>query len=486
MTVILSFRGFAHSIYVIVECFMPKIKSDTTNGRRLERRKLVDNGKGHFRFNSFFAGIGGFDLGFELAGISPAFHCEINDFCQSVLRRHWPNLPSSSDIKDLKADDLPRAEVWCGGFPCQDVSVARGWLGRDGLKGQNSGLFYPFLSLIKQKLPQVVLLENVTGLLNSHRGQDFRIIISSLTELGYGVVWRVMNARYFGAPQSRPRVFICAWKDRLDLALHSLFERERGAHVKNERKGFVTPTKNPITGASVPLVSYCLAATSGRHTGTDWSRTYVAYFDKVRRFTPVECEGLQGFPYGWSLPEKDYPLCDDEIDTLRYHAIGNAVCVSVVKWIGDRIAARLSGKVSSLDLDQSQSSTSHKKISEMFKDFHNATVKRLSDLEHDPGDKNYFIHWNNGGAAYGEWCLDARVSPAPRILLEKNLIDIIEKNDVEENYFLSSNAAKGILRRVKNQGRTLFKPLHDALERLSAKEHRDSCILEFRKKRESG
>jgi DNA (cytosine-5)-methyltransferase 1 len=460
---------------------MPKIKSKSTNVRRLERRKLVDNGKGHFRFNSFFAGIGGFDLGFELAGISPAFHCEINDFCQSVLRRHWPNLPNKSDIRDLNSDDLPDAQVWCGGFPCQDVSVARGWLGREGLKGQNSGLFYPFLSLIKQKLPKVVVLENVTGLLNSHRGQDFRIIISSLTALGYGVAWRVMNARYFGAPQSRPRVFICAWKDRLDLAVHALYEKEKGSQVKNERKGFVTPSKCRSTGASVPLVSYCLAATSGRHTGTDWSRTYVAYFDKVRRLTPVECEGLQGFPSSWSLPERDYPLCDDEIDTLRYHAIGNAVSVSAVKWIGDRIATGLSGKVSSLDLDQSQDSALQKKIGEMFLDFHNSTVKVLSDLEHDPSDKNYFVRWKNGGAAYGEWCLDARVSPAPSRPLEKKLIDVIEKKDVEQNYFLSPNAAKGILRRVKNQGRTLFKPLQEALERLSEKEHGEGCIVEFKK-----
>ncbi|MEN6350366.1 MAG: DNA (cytosine-5-)-methyltransferase [Syntrophomonas sp.] len=462
---------------------MPKIKSTANNIVRLQRVKLVENGLGRFRFNSFFAGIGGFDLGFELAGISPSFHCEINDFCKSVLSRHWPDLPNIADIKDVKIENLPDAEVWCGGFPCQDVSVARGGQGRDGLSGKNSGLFYPFLKLIKQKLPQVVVLENVTGLLNSHGGQDFKIVISSLTELGYGVAWRVMNARYFGAPQSRPRVFICAWKDRVDLAVHALYEREGGAPVKNERKGFVTPTKCKITGAAVPFISYCLAATSGRHTGTDWSRTYVSYIDKVRRLTPIECEGLQGFPSGWSLPEKDYPLCDDEIDTLRYHAIGNAVCVAVVRWIGNRIALGLAEKIRDFDLRDKFNSSSHKEITEHFKDFYHSTVNNIKELKYGNGNMEQTIRWKNGGAAYSKWCLEAKTSPSPNKSIEKKLIDIIEKRSVEEKYFLSPNAATGILRRVSSQGRILFKPLYEALERLAEKVSDENCVLEFKAKK---
>lgn len=462
---------------------MPRIKTNANNIIKLQRDKLVQNGQGHLLFNSFFAGIGGFDLGFELAGISPAFHCEINDFCQSVLRRHWPDLPNSADIKDIKIQDVPDAEIWCGGFPCQDVSVARGSQGREGLSGKNSGLFYPFLKLIKKKLPQVVVLENVTGLLNSHGGQDFKIIISSLTELGYGVAWRVMNARYFGAPQSRPRVFICAWKDRVDLAVHSLFEREEGASVKKERLSFVTPTKCKITGATVPLISYCLAATSGRHTGTDWSRTYVSYIDKVRRLTPTECEGLQGFPSGWSLPEKDYPLCDDEIDTLRYHAIGNAVCVAVIKWIGDRIALGLSGEISDFDVGVQLNCQSQKRITECFNDFRHSTVNKIKNLKNSNDETEHSIRWKNGGAAFSEWFLEAQTSPSPNKPIEKKLIDIIEKRKVEEKYFLSPNAAKGILRRVSSQGRTLFKPLYEALERLAEKASYENGVWAFVKKK---
>jgi DNA (cytosine-5)-methyltransferase 1 len=192
---------------------------------------------------------------------------------------------------------------------------------------------------------------------------------------------------------------------------------------------------------------------------------------------------MQGFPSDWSLPEKHYPLCDDEIDTLRYHAIGNAVCVSVVKWIGDRIAAGLSGEVSGFDVGMSLSSVLHKKISEEFKDFHKSTIKKLWDLKHSPVDREHVIRWKNGGAAYGEWCLEASTTTAPNNPIEKKLIDVIEKREVEEKYFLSPNAAKGILRRIASQGRTLFKPLHEALERLSKKNQDEDCILEFRSKR---
>ncbi len=454
------------------------IENGGNNIRKIERLKLFDNGPGHFKFNSFFAGIGGFDLGFERAGISPAFHCEINDFCRSVLKRHWPDLPYASDIRDVKTAALPDADVWCGGFPCQDVSVARGAQGRDGLKGKNSGLFYPFLSLITEKCPRVVLLENVTGLLSSHRGQDFRVILSSLTELGYGVAWRVMNARFFGAPQSRPRVFICAWKDRLDLALNTLYEKKGSGPVRNERRGFITPTKCLVTGACVPLVGYCLAATSGRHTGTDWSRTYVSYFDRVRRLTPIECEGLQGFPSGWSLPEADYPLCDDEIDTLRYHAIGNAVCVSLVEWIGRRIARALEGDENGFDY--SKMSDVVRTIGEEFADFRTSRMSSPCAYSNEQGP---MIRWKNGGAAYGQICIQAKTSGAPSKPVDKKLIEIIEKREVEEKYFLSPNAAKGILRRVTSQGRTLFRPLYEALQRLAGRQPDDNCIVEFRSKR---
>ncbi|CCK78581.1 DNA cytosine methyltransferase [Desulfobacula toluolica] len=434
--------------------------------KKLDRGTLSGKGPAHYTFNSFFAGIGGFDLGFEEAGISPAYHCEINKYCNSVLKRHWPGVPNGFDINSVDPIELPDADVWCGGFPCQDVSVARGWLGRDGLKGKNSGLFYPFLSLIKKRLPKVVIIENVTGLLNSHGGKDFKIIISSLTSLGYGVAWRVMNARYFGAPQSRPRVFICAWKDNVRLALKTLYEKEKSPTLKNARKGFLTLSECIKSGVIVPQVGYCLAATSGRHTGTDWSRTYVAYSDKARRLTPSECEGLQGFPPGWTLPETKFHLNDEDIDTLRYHAIGNAVCVPVVKWIAERIVLGLSGKFNNFNVKFTERHSVQKNIADSFFEFNKSSVKEWNNCQDTETDK---IRWKTGGAAFKDWCFESKVSPSPSNPIETKLIKVIEKGTIENKYFLSPNAATGILRRVNKQGRKLFKPLYKALEKLSSK-----------------
>lgn len=254
---------------------------------------------------SFFAGIGGFDLGFSKAGIDTVFQCEIDEFCEQVLQKHWPDVKRSRDIRDVDPFSIPDAQIWCGGFPCQDVSVARGWLGRDGFKGKNSGLFYPFAELIKAKFPEVVVMENVTGLLNSHNGQDFAILLSTLEKLGYGVAWRTLNTRYFGAPQSRPRVFICAWKGSTTSAYHVLFEGGSCKTVEKPRLGFIRGSHCKVTGARVPEVAFCLAATSGRHTGTDWSRSYVAYDSEVRRLTPAECERIQGFPTDWTKLDID-------------------------------------------------------------------------------------------------------------------------------------------------------------------------------------
>ena len=109
-------------------------------------------------FNSFFAGIGGFDLALEREGFGAAAQCEIDKFCQGVLASHWPQVTLFDDITAIDASTLPEADVWCGGFPCQDVSVARGSKKRDGLAGKNSGLFFSFLELIRIKRPDTILL----------------------------------------------------------------------------------------------------------------------------------------------------------------------------------------------------------------------------------------------------------------------------------------------------------------------------------------
>jgi DNA (cytosine-5)-methyltransferase 1 len=92
---------------------------------------------------SFFTGIGGFDLGFEKASIKTVFQCEMDEFCGSILEKHWTNVERYTDIRDIEALSIPESQIWHGGFPCQDVSVARGWLGREGFKVKTQVFFIP-------------------------------------------------------------------------------------------------------------------------------------------------------------------------------------------------------------------------------------------------------------------------------------------------------------------------------------------------------
>ncbi|MPW31247.1 DNA (cytosine-5-)-methyltransferase [Agarivorans sp. B2Z047] len=407
-------------------------------------------------FNSFFAGIGGFDLAFENQGFKPSFQCEINTFCQSVLQERWPDVPLHGDISSLSSSDIPEATIWCGGFPCQDLSVARGSKGRDGLRGSNSGLFYPFFDLIASHKPEALIIENVAGLLSSHNGQDFRIILEKLTSIGYAVAWRVVNSRFFGAPQSRPRVFICAFRGNPIKAFSTLFEEEIGQKPKGLRQAFLDVSECQKSGAKVAQIAYCLAATSGRHTGTDWSRTYVSYPDAVRRLTPSECEGIQGFPKDWtSINSKS----GSDSDTDRYHALGNAVSVPVVEWIAKRLKQEI--------MDSKKPVSSESLIENLLKS-HGQVVQKFREQDYlnlvlDPNGDEQKLKWMSGGIAFEGKCLDFKATEFPRDIIPSKLIDVIEKSNVDQKYFISANAAEGILRRVKSQNRSLFGPLNEAL-----------------------
>jgi DNA (cytosine-5)-methyltransferase 1 len=305
-----------------------------------------------FTVASLFSGIGGIDLGFEAAGFAVTFQCEVQKFCLSVLDRHWPTGPKWTNIKELSHATIPISDVWVGGFPCQDVSLAR--MGtRAGLKGTRSGLFHEFARLIGAGRPRVVLLENVHGLLHSHRGRDFETVIRTLAELGYSVGWRVLNSKNFGVPQSRQRVYIVGCYRDGGGPSKILFEAERreGDAQAIEKDGpiSVSPFKRVLgeTGGDGPVVqamAYCLYACSARHTGTDWSRTYVSYPKRgmVRRLTPIECEGIMGFPVGWTIPSEGR-FDPDDLDSLRYHALGNAVTPPVAVWLAGRIRSYLLG-----------------------------------------------------------------------------------------------------------------------------------------------
>lgn len=407
-----------------------------------------------FKVNSFFAGIGGFDIAFERHGFETSYLCEINSFCNEVLTAHWPNVLRSTDICEVQAKDIPDATVWCGGFPCQDISVARGAATRLGLGGSRSGLFFQYAELIREKSPEIVIIENVEGLFNSNGGRDFGVILQRMTSMGYAVAWRLLNSRYFGVPQSRPRVYLCCWKASPQKALRVMFDQSGAHKTPNERKDFVTQAGKENEYPKVPKVAYCLAATSGRHTGTDWSRTYVVCTDGVRRLTPKEYERLQGFPDYWTLPPR-YTFEGEETDTLRYTAVGNAVSVPVVEWIAQRVYTELLTERPVLSRDDIQS---------FVPEFAKAAWAsfRLSEVDFSNDADNY--KWPKAGLAWDDSFIGGTVNPTPAEPISSSLLDIVERERVGDRFYLTPNAAEGIIRRVENQGRKLFPPLRKALE----------------------
>jgi len=160
---------------------------------------------------SLFAGVGGFDLALERAGVKVVASIEWDKHAQNVLRRRFPNATIFGDIQGVTGEQLiqtgfdPSNGIITGGFPCQDLSVAGR---RAGLAGKRSGLFWEICRLLDETRAQSFILENVPGLLSSNNGRDMAVVIEALVKRGYRVGWRVLDAQYFGVPQRRRRVFI--------------------------------------------------------------------------------------------------------------------------------------------------------------------------------------------------------------------------------------------------------------------------------------
>lgn len=155
-------------------------------------------------FGSLFAGIEGFGLGFEQAGMRCAWQVEKDAAARSVLARHYPNVPRFDDVCTVGAQNLAPVDVICGGFPCQDLSVAGN---RAGLTGARSGLFYEMTRITNELRPAYLVWENVPGLLSSGRGRDFAAVLLELERIGYCGCWTTLDAQFFGLAQRRQRIF---------------------------------------------------------------------------------------------------------------------------------------------------------------------------------------------------------------------------------------------------------------------------------------
>lgn len=245
-------------------------------------------------FGSLFAGIGGFDLGFERAGMKCVWQVEKHPARVGVLRKFW-NVPIHEDITTFPPSNrfFTRPDVICGGFPCQDISYCG--LGA-GIEGERSGLWYEYLRTINHFRPGIVVVENVPALLA--RGMDR--VLGGLSALGYDAEWDCLPASAFGAYHERDRVFILAYPQSLNGRSYDLLEacREWGPSLQSRR----------LSGLRVA----------------------------------ADC---------WQHPEKRL-RCEPGLDRLvqrvpgaldRLEGCGNSVYPEVAEWIGRRIVEAIAG-----------------------------------------------------------------------------------------------------------------------------------------------
>lgn len=164
----------------------------------MEKLKVLD----------LFSGIGGFSLGLERAGMKTVAFCEIDEHAQKVLKKHWPNVPVYSDVIKLKGKQFKNIDIICGGFPCQDISIAGK---QKGIKGERSGLWKEYLRLIKEIKPRYAIIENVANL----RSKGLNEVLKDLWKIGYDSEWHIISAGSISAPHLRERIWIIAYPESI-------------------------------------------------------------------------------------------------------------------------------------------------------------------------------------------------------------------------------------------------------------------------------
>lgn len=356
--------------------------------------------KNKLKVLSTFAGVGGFELGFDKDKFATIGFCEVDEHCNSVLRYHWPNVRNYGSVTNLRLEELPDFDVLVGGWPCQGNSIAGK---RKGLADPRSGLFLELIKILAIKRPRYFIFENVFGLLNANNGRDFAVVQMELASLGYDIRWEVLNASEFSVPQNRERVFIVGrfrvgsrsevfFKGR-DIVEDDQSEHEdricdnedqkskmifygglgnkwnRGSE-KNQSRDFkqgnriysedgIAPQLNAQSGNAASgsvLVAYSKSTrkahvdhrirvddnantlSAGEGCRSQSTANFVCEKDLIRRLTPQECEMLMGWPRGHTRFGIDKDGKKIELsDSKRYKMCGNGVVSACVQSIADFI-----------------------------------------------------------------------------------------------------------------------------------------------------
>lgn len=270
--------------------------------------------KKQFKFIDLFAGIGGFHLGLAKIGGECVFASEILEIARETYKLNF-GLEPQGDITKIKAALIPDHDILCAGFPCQAFSnVGK----KKGLEDPRGELVFEIFRILKKKRPKAFILENVRGLLSNNKGETFKIIVCNLNKLGYNVKFQVLEAKDYGLPQIRKRLFIVGVKKTLKKE----FCFPAPIDLKYKLNQIFKGTVDREFGYTVRI--------GGRRSGINNRYNWDAYRinGNVRYILPKECMRLQGFPAKFKLKGTE---------AQKYFQVGNAVPVTIVTEIGKKL-----------------------------------------------------------------------------------------------------------------------------------------------------
>ena len=314
------------------------------------------------RVASFFAGVGGIDLGFQQAGFEIVYANEIDKNAVKTYETNHNIKVDNRDINLVKSEEIPDFDVMVAGFPCQAFSVAGLRQGFDDEKGRGI-LFFQLERIFREKDPEIIFLENVKNLVTHDNGNTFRVIQEKLITAGYHIKHQILNTMKYGnIPQNRERIYIVAFKDAKKLEnFHFPEEQELFLKVsdiintteKIDDKYYYTPEKYPKyfseelnlsreinelneiyqlrRGKYIRKNKKGVCPTLTANMGTGGHNVPLIYTEHgIRKLTPKECFLFQGFPENFILPSA---VSHGEL----YKQAGNSVSIPVIKLIAEQI-----------------------------------------------------------------------------------------------------------------------------------------------------
>lgn len=317
-----------------------KIKINTPSLFEMSNKKSNHS----FTFIDLFAGIGGIRLGFESIGGECVFTSEWDTPAQKTYQTNFGEVPYG-DITKISPEEIPAFDMLLAGFPCQPFSQAGLKKGFEDTRGT---LFFDVARIVEYHKPKVVFLENVRNLATHDKGNTLRVIIETLNKLGYKVTYKILNAKNFGVPQNRARIYIIAFKDS---TVDFVFPED--LNIKTRLGDILEKNVDPKYTISDKLwaghqrrkkehkekgngFGYSLFNADSEYTSTISARYYKDGSEILieqkgknpRKLTPREAARLQGFPDSYIIPVSD---------NQAYKQFGNSVAVPVIKTLAKKI-----------------------------------------------------------------------------------------------------------------------------------------------------